>query len=75
MGNYPVNKDSRLRSGKVRNYSIYSQAGKEKDATGRKIVRKPDSPATEEDLREIGRVAFGIVYPGDEEKPKRKKTR
>jgi hypothetical protein len=24
-----------------------------------------DDQATEEDLREVGRVAFGIVYPGD----------
>jgi hypothetical protein len=27
---------------------------------------------TEEDLREVGREAFGIVYPGDPPKPKRK---
>lgn len=31
-----------------------------------------DDQATEEDMREVGRVVFGIVYPGDSDRPRKK---
>jgi len=31
-----------------------------------------DDQITEEDMREVGRVAFGILYPGDLDRPRKK---
>ena len=41
-----------------------------KTPTYTKLIKRM---VTEEELREVGRVAFGISYPGDPPPPKRKR--